>query len=138
MQVPILIILMILMVMFFIVPQLSKLRTTLGIQKILDSGAALGFWNRAGLYALGLKTPVLNTLAFVWTFVLTEGDSLRSFGWEQIMSHDHAVWVATGLWAAGVWSHFSGMQTAAASMPVLPQLPDSIQAAEQPSSVLKQ
>ena len=125
MTLPILLILIVGTVIFFVVPQLAKFRATLGIPQTLESGA-LTILQKIGLLLLGLKTPFLNTLALVWTFILTEGDELRGFAWEQFMSHEHAVWVATGLWAASIWSHFTGLNAAAATPPVIAPLPSAI------------
>jgi hypothetical protein len=125
MGIPVLIILISAVIVFFVLPQLAKFRATIGIDTALKSGA-FSLVQKLSLIVLGLKTPFLNTLAFVWIFLITEGDDLRSYAWEQIMSHEHAVWVITGLWAAGIWSHFSGLQAAAATPPVVTPFPSAI------------
>jgi hypothetical protein len=110
---------------FFMIPQRAKFRATLGIPQTLESGG-LSLLQKLKLLALGLKTPFLNTLTLFWTFLMTEGDELRGFAWDQIMTHEHAVWVATCLWFASIWSHFGGLNAAAATPPVVAPLPPAI------------
>ncbi len=121
---PFLIFIAVIAVIFYVVPQYMKLRAALGIPQLIASN--LPVLQKIELLLLGLKTPFLNTAAIMWTFVITEGDELRGFAWEQVMSHEHAVWVATGLWAAGLWSHFSGINAAAATVPVIASLPAAL------------
>jgi hypothetical protein len=125
MTVPVLIVLVTLVVVFFVSPQLAKFRATLGISQNLASGT-LTILQKISMRALGLKTPFLNTLAFAWTFIATEGDNLRGFAWESIVSHEHAAWIAFGLWAAGIWSHFQGLNAAAAAVPMDAGMPVAI------------
>ena len=112
-------------VIFFVVPQLSVFRATLGINHDLKS-AGLTVLQKLSLMVLGLKTPFINTITLVWSFVLAEGNSLGGFAWEQLVSHEHAVWIACGLWMASLWAHFTGLNTAAASPPVIAALPAAI------------
>ena len=123
----ILIILVTCVVFLFVAPQLAKFRATLGINKALEAGALTEF-QRVQLMLLGLKTPFLNTITLAWSFILAEGGSLQGFAWEQFVSHEHAVWIAFGLWAASLWAHFTGLNTAAASPPVIGPLPSAIPA----------
>jgi hypothetical protein len=112
-------------VIFFVSPQLAKFRATLGINAALES-EALTVLDKIGLMLLGLKTPFLNTLALIWSFILAEGNSLMGFSWEQIVSHEHAVWIACSLWFASLWAHFTGLNAAAASPPVISPLPGAV------------
>lgn len=123
---------MIVAMIFFIVPQITKFRATLGINKTLESGT-LSFFDGVKLRLLGFKTPILNTLAMVWSFIIAEGDSLGGVAWERIVSHEHATWIAIGLWGVSLWSHFSGLNAAAASTPVLPGLPGALPAPPLPA-----
>jgi hypothetical protein len=125
MTVPILLILIIGVVIFFAAPQLAKFRATLGIPAAVQSEATT-LLQKIWLLTLGLKTPFLNTLALVWSFILAEGESLRGFAWEQFVSHEHAVWIAIGLWGESLWAHFTGINTAAATPPVIVPLPSAI------------
>jgi hypothetical protein len=104
---------------FLIIPGLTKFRKTLGIPQILSSDS-LSFVEKIWLFMLGLKTPLLSTLSVLWSFVMTEGESLMGFAWEKFMTHEHAVYVTCGLWFATLWSHFSGLNAAAAATPVSP------------------
>jgi len=113
------------MVFFFIIPQLAKFRATLGIDRALVSNTN-SFWRKARLSIIGLRTPFINTIAICWSFILAEGDSLRGFAWETILSHEQAAWIAFGLWAASLWAHFSGLNAAAATPPIATQLPSSL------------
>lgn len=108
-------------VIFFVVPQLVKLHATLGTGDQLGSGA-LSFFEKIKLRLFGLKTPILNTLAMAWSFMLTESDSIAGVAWEKIISAEHAAWVAMGLWGISLWSHFNGLNTAAETPPVTPSV----------------
>jgi len=121
---PFLIFIAVAALIFYIAPQYMKLRAALGIPQLIQSNLPL--LHKVELMLFGLKTPFLNTLALVWTFIMTEGDELRGFDWGQFMSHEHAVWVSAALWAAGLWSHFSGLNAAAATVPAIPALPAAL------------
>ena len=110
---------------FFVAPQLSKFRATLGINAALRA-KSLTVLQQLGLQVLGLKTPFINTITLVWSFVLAEGSNLGGFAWETIVSHENAMWIAFGLWCASLWAHFTGLNTAAASPPVIGPLPAAI------------
>jgi hypothetical protein len=125
MNVPILLILVLAVILFFVVPQLAKFRATLGINYLLAS-KGLTVLQKIGLMILGLKTPFLNTITLAWSFVLAEGGNLGGFAWETIVSHEHAMWIAFALWCASLWAHFTGLNTAAASPPVIGPLPSAI------------
>jgi hypothetical protein len=125
MSVMVFIILVLVIVIFFVVPQLSKFRATLGINAALKS-KGLTILQKLGLMVLGLKTPFINTITLAWSFILAEGGNLGGFAWEQIVSHEHAVWIAFALWCASLWAHFTGLNTAAASPPVIGPLPSAI------------
>ena len=125
MTVAVFIILVVFFIVFFVAPQLAKFRATLGINHLLGS-KCLTVMQKLGLMVLGLKTPFINTITLVWSFILAEGSSLGGFSWEQIVSHEHAVWIAFGLWVASLWAHFTGLNTAAASPPVIGPLPAAI------------
>lgn len=117
--VPWIIIAVLLVILFFIVPQLSKFRATTGIdQKLADSELSIA--QKIWLAILGLKTPFLATLSTLWSFFTTEGDKLVGFGWDKFMSAEHAAMVSAGLWLATLWAHFSGLNVAAAMPPVTP------------------
>jgi hypothetical protein len=123
MRVTILLCIFITAFIFYIGPQLAKFRSVTGITKKLDDDR-ISLAQKAWLMMLGLKTPFVNTLAMLFSFLATEGDSLRAFNWEQFISHEHAVWVATGLWVVSLWTHFSGLNAAAAMSPInAPSLP---------------
>jgi hypothetical protein len=126
MAIPIVIIMGIGMLIFIIYHGIRNVRATLGIPQKLRAGG-LTVWQSLQLSFFGLKTPILDTLATGWTFVVIEGDQLNGFSWEQIMSREHAAWVAAGLWVAKAWSHFSGLQIAAATPPVISPLPGAIE-----------
>ncbi len=104
--------------LFFVGPQLSKFRATVGIDAQLKSGL-LKFHQRFWLMIFGLKTPFLNSLTVGWTFIISENDKLASFNWEQFISHEHAVWLTASLWLASIWAHFQGLNAAAAMTPVI-------------------
>lgn len=125
MTLPILLILIVASVILFVSPQLAKFRATLGINKALDAGG-LTLLQKVWLGLLGLKTPFLSTISLLWSFMLAEGDQLRGFAWDTIVSHEHAVWISFTLWIATLWSHFSGLQAAAATPPVVTPLPYAI------------
>jgi hypothetical protein len=125
MTLPIFPILVTAVVLFFVVPQLAKFRATLGVPTVLSSDT-LTILQRIGLLLLGLKAPFLNTLALAWSFILAEGGDLSGFAWESIVSHEHAAWIAFGLWATSLWAHFTGLNTAAATPPVITPLPTAI------------
>ncbi|MGA7657603.1 MAG: hypothetical protein WCA96_12600 [Methylocella sp.] len=127
MTIPILLILIVGVILFFVAPQLAKLRATLGVPAAVSSDATT-ILQKIWLLTLGLKTPFLNTLALVWSFILAEGDSLKGFAWEQFVSHEHAVWIAMSLWFASLWAHFTGINTAAATPPVIAPLPSAVPA----------
>jgi len=103
-------------VIFYVGPQLTKFRFVTGITKTLEDDG-ISYAAKSWLMMLGLKTPFVNTIVMLFSFLVTEGDSLRAFNWEQFISHEHAVWVATSLWALSLWTHFSGLNAAAAMPP---------------------
>jgi len=110
-------------VMFFYVgPQIEKFRQTLGVPDQLKSGN-LSILQKIQLTLLGLKTPLLATLATGWSFIAQNGDQLAGFGWEKFMTAEHAAWVQAGLWLATLWAHFSGINTVAAMPPAVPAPP---------------
>jgi hypothetical protein len=125
MQIYVLPILTLAIIIFFVGPQFAKFRATLGINAALGS-RGLTVLQKLGLLVLGLKTPFINTITLAWSFVLAEGNSLGGFAWEQLVSHEHAVWIAFALWCASLWAHFTGLNTAAASPPVIGPLPAAI------------
>lgn len=102
---------------FIVVPQLAKFRATTGIDQKLANGD-LTFPQKLWLMILGLKTPFINTLTVFFSFMLAESDKLMGFGWDKFISKEHAAWVAMGLWALSLWSHFQGLNAAAAMPPV--------------------
>ena len=122
MTVPILLILIIGVVIFFAAPQLAKFRATLGIPAAVQSEATT-LLQKIWLLTLGLKTPFLNTLALVWSFILAEGESLRGFAWEQFVSHEHAVWIAIGLWGASCGPTSPGSTQPPRRRPLSPHCP---------------
>jgi hypothetical protein len=103
---------------FFIWPQLWKLWQTLGIHDKIVSGKDVPFWTKFHLMTLGMKTPVISALTICWTFVSTESDQLLGFDWSDVLTKEHAAMVTTGLWLLTLWAHFSGLNTAAAIVPV--------------------
>jgi uncharacterized membrane protein len=106
-----------LVVIFYIVPQLSKFRATTGIDKELKS-SSVSIIQKIWLMMLGLKTPFLMTVSTVFSFVITESDQLAAFSWTQFMSVEHAAMVSAALWFATLYAHFSGLNSAASIPPV--------------------
>jgi hypothetical protein len=102
---------------FFIAPQLSRLRDTLGVNRKLESGT-LSFMDRVKLWTLGMKTPLLSGLTVAFTFITTESDQLIGFTWADFLTKEHAAMVTAGLWFLTLWAHFSGLNTAAAIIPI--------------------
>ena len=58
---------------------------------------------------------------------MTRADAFMSAVWSDDNS-SAALWITTGLWMAGLWSHFRGLEVAAATPPVLTPLPSAIPA----------
>jgi hypothetical protein len=102
---------------FFIAPQLSRLRETLGVNRKLESGT-LSIMERIKLWTLGMKTPLLSGFTIAFTFITTESDQLMGFAWGEFLSKEHAAMITAGLWFATLWAHFSGLNTAAAIIPM--------------------
>lgn len=129
MLVPILLIILIGIVFFFVIPQLTKFRATLGINKILEC-KSLPFFQKLKLRFLGMKTPIVNGVAASWSFFLAEGGSLSGYSWDRLVSAEHAIWITFGLFVMSIWAHFKGLNTAAATPPVLTPLPGALPLAQ--------
>lgn len=119
-MIPWIIVVLLAVILFVIVPQLSQFRAITGIDKRLASGE-LSILQKIWLMVLGLKTPFLVSLSTFWSFIMAEGDKLMGFGWDKIMSAEHAAMVTAGLWFATLWAHFQGLNAAAAMPPVTPE-----------------
>lgn len=110
---------------FYIGPQLSKFRAITGIDEQLNGGE-LTRLQKFELVILGLKTPFINTLALVFSFLSTESSSLMQANFDKFIPHEYAELIASGLWLLSLWSHFSGLNAAAAMPPVpAPESPPS-------------
>lgn len=107
---------------FYIGPQLSKFRSITGIGKQLKDGE-LSRLQKFQLMILGLKTPFINTLALIFSFLSTESSSLMQVDFDKFISHEYAELIASGLWVLSLWSHFSGLNAAAAMPPAAPKPP---------------
>jgi hypothetical protein len=121
----IIIVAIIAIMIFFVMPQVAKFRATLGIDAMIEARST-SFLSALRLRILGLKTPIINSIAMAWSFFLAEGTNLSGFAWEQIVSREHAIWIAMALWFGSLWSHFSGLNAAAATPPVISPLPGAV------------